>query len=72
MIERYAADGIAPPANLVADTQKLDNVERVGMDLFESHPLGLELAGVILLVSLVGAVVIARKRNDPETAEPSA
>jgi len=40
----------------------LDNVERVGVDLFESHPLGLELAGVILLVSLVGAVVIARQR----------
>jgi NADH-quinone oxidoreductase subunit J len=72
MIDRYAADGIEPPANLVADTQQLDNVERVGMDLFENHPLGLELAGVILLVSLVGAVVIARKRNDPEAAEPSA
>lgn len=41
---------------------KLSNVEQVGLDLFRSHPLGLELAGVILLVSLVGAVVIARKR----------
>jgi NADH-quinone oxidoreductase subunit J len=40
----------------------IDNVQHVGLDLFESHPLGLELAGVILLVSLVGAVVIARKR----------
>lgn len=44
----------------------LDNVERVGLDLFEAHPLGLELAGVILLVSLVGAVVIARRRVDGE------
>ncbi len=42
----------------------LDNAERVGLDLFQSHPLGLELAGVILLVSLVGAVVIARQRAD--------
>jgi NADH-quinone oxidoreductase subunit J len=39
---------------------KLSNVERVGLDLFESHPLAIELAGVILLVSLIGAVVIAK------------
>ena len=43
----------------------LDNTERVGLDLFRKHPLGLELAGVILLVSLVGAVVIARVRTEP-------
>lgn len=49
------------PESLAADTQ-LDNVERIGLDLFRSQPLGLELAGVILLVSLVGAVVIARKQ----------
>lgn len=55
-----------------AQAQSLDNVERVGFDLFHSHPLGLELAGVILLVSLVGAVVIARKRVDvPEEADPA-
>jgi len=39
---------------------KLSNAERVGLDLFESHPLAIELAGVILLVSLIGAVVIAK------------
>lgn len=42
------------------------NVERIGLDLFRSHPLGLELAGVILLVSLVGAVVIARMKVETE------
>jgi NADH-quinone oxidoreductase subunit J len=42
---------------------EVSNVERVGIDLFRGHPLGLELAGVILLVSLVGAVVIARQRG---------
>lgn len=46
------------------DAVKLDNIEHVGLDLFQAHPLGLELAGVILLVSLVGAVVIARKHVD--------
>ncbi len=40
----------------------VSNIERVGLDLFESHPLGLELAGVILLVSLIGAVVIAKQK----------
>lgn len=44
----------------------LTNPEHVGLDLFRSHPLGLELAGVVLLVSLVGAVVIARMRVDTE------
>jgi NADH-quinone oxidoreductase subunit J len=51
----------------VLSADKLDNSERVGVDLFKSHPLGLELAGVILLLSLVGAVVIARKRVETET-----
>lgn len=53
----------------LAPTDTVDNVERVGVDLFRSHPLGLELAGVILLVSLVGAVIIARKRVE-EPAPP--
>jgi NADH:ubiquinone oxidoreductase subunit 6 (subunit J) len=53
------------------------NTERVGLDLFRSHMLGLELAGVILLVSLVGAVVIARQKvnlmeADADTAEEAA
>lgn len=47
---------------------EVSNVERVGIDLFRGHPLGLELAGVILLVSLVGAVVIARQRGSIEEA----
>ncbi|MEM7575971.1 MAG: NADH-quinone oxidoreductase subunit J [Planctomycetota bacterium] len=36
------------------------NVERVGLDLFMQNPLAIELAGVILLLSLIGAVVIAK------------
>ena len=51
-------------AAMVGATNDLSNVERVGLDLFRSHPLGIELAGVILLVSLVGAVVIARMKVD--------
>ena len=54
----------------MANPTRLTNTERVGLDLFRSHPLGLELAGVILLVSLVAAVVIARKQIEPEPLEP--
>jgi NADH-quinone oxidoreductase subunit J len=48
------------------DARSLSNAERVGLDLFQGNPLGLELAGVILLVSLIGAVIIARKVVDEE------
>lgn len=61
------------PARELADieTERLDNTEQVGIDLFRGHPLGLELAGVILLVALMGAVVIARQRVDPPDAAPA-
>jgi len=53
-----------------ASATELSNAERVGLDLFESHPLAIELAGVILTLSLIGAVVIARTRvpNEDEVA----
>jgi len=37
------------------------NIDQVGVALFEGHELGIELAGVILLLSMVGAIVIGRK-----------
>ncbi len=64
-------DEIANLPTALADNRSLDNTEHVGLDLFRSHPLGLELTGVILLVSLVGAVVIAKLRVEPDTAEPA-
>ena len=57
---------LASAPSVTAD--KVSNVERVGLDLFESHPLAIELAGVILLVSLIGAVVIARTHVPNEDA----
>lgn len=47
------------------------NIDRVGVNLFESHVLGIELAGIVLLVSMVGAVVMARKRVVAERSSPS-
>lgn len=48
--------------------EQLTNVERIGLDLFQAHPLAIELAGIILLLALVGAVVIAKTQihNDDE------
>lgn len=65
---RTEAGAVMPPD--AADPESLTNTERVGLDLFRGHPLGLELTGVILLVSLVGAVVIARLKTSPEPNEP--
>jgi len=65
-INQLVARSGTEDAALIAKADRVENVERIGLDLFEKHPLGLELAGVILLVSLVGAVVIARKRIDAQ------
>lgn len=42
------------------------NIETVGLALVGEHPLSLELAGVILLLAMVGAVVLARKQTEVE------
>ncbi|MEM6757612.1 MAG: NADH-quinone oxidoreductase subunit J, partial [Planctomycetota bacterium] len=64
-------DALATPSgNTPAGTAELSNVERVGLDLFQSHPLAIELAGVILLLALIGAVVIAKTRVPDEDSAP--
>lgn len=49
----------AIPAPVLAEF--VTNIDRVGLNLFEAHTLGIELAGVILLLAMVGAIVIARR-----------
>jgi NADH-quinone oxidoreductase subunit J len=49
-----AADGV--PA------ERPDNVHVVGLDLVARYPASLELAGVILLMAMFGAVVLARRQ----------
>jgi len=39
-----------------------DNSRQVGVDLVSKYPAGLEIAGVVLLMALFGAVVLARKQ----------
>ena len=47
-----------PPSHLP------DNTSRVGMALVNRFPVSLELAGVILLMAMLGAVVLARRQTD--------
>jgi NADH-quinone oxidoreductase subunit J len=44
------------------DELAADNIDGVGMALIAEHPMSLELAGVILLMAMLGAVVLARKQ----------
>ena len=44
------------------------NVQVLGVSLYSQYSLSLELAGILLTIALVGAVVIARK-NTPERQE---
>lgn len=44
------------------ESLEVTNAEGVGYDLIASHPMALELAGVILLMAMIGAVVLARRQ----------
>lgn len=70
-VQQASAATPAAEATAAAEPERLTNAEWIGLDLFASHPLGLELAGVILTVSLIGAVVIARTRVPEEDAATS-
>jgi NADH-quinone oxidoreductase subunit J len=50
---------VAWPKNLAAT-----NIEGVGRALLADHPGAIEIAGVILLMAMLGAVVLARKQVD--------
>ncbi|MGD9791645.1 MAG: NADH-quinone oxidoreductase subunit J [Phycisphaerales bacterium] len=41
---------------------RLTNVEQVGFNLLRDHPGSIEIAGVILLMAMLGAVVLSRKQ----------
>lgn len=56
----------------IPENVRVTNLEAVGFALLSEHPLALELAGVILLMSLVGAVVIARKHAETGESETAA
>lgn len=47
---------------------KVSNPEGVGFTLLADHPGGIEVAGVILLMAMLGAVVLARKKVEMDEA----
>lgn len=47
---------------------KVSNPEGVGFTLLADHPGGIEVAGVILLMAMLGAVVLARKKIEADEA----
>jgi len=54
-------------AGVTADTRTVlpapSNVQLVGISLYSRYSLSLELAGILLTIALVGAVIIARKNT---------
>ncbi|MCL4222590.1 MAG: NADH-quinone oxidoreductase subunit J [Phycisphaerales bacterium] len=44
------------------------NVEELGFNLLADHPMTIEIAGVILLMAMLGATVLARRQVDIEEA----
>ncbi len=51
------------PANLY-----LTDTEGVAFDLIDAHPGAIEIAGVILLMAMIGATILARKKVDMDDA----
>lgn len=66
------ADGSVVVMAAFPESLRARNIEGVGLELVGGHPLALEMAGVILLLAMLGAVVLARKRIDLEQAEKMA
>ena len=45
-----------------------DNLDRLGFNLLNDHPIMIEVAGMILLMAMLGATVLARKHIELEDA----
>lgn len=54
------------------DDLRAENLDGVGFTLIAEHPMALELAGVVLLMAMLGAVVLARKHIEIGEAEKAA
>ncbi|MFG0329618.1 MAG: NADH-quinone oxidoreductase subunit J [Phycisphaerales bacterium] len=58
----------APRIVVLPDDFRIENVERVGLSLVGDFPISLEVAGVILMMAMLGAVTLARKPSRLEAA----
>lgn len=66
------ANGPAAPAapSQQSDAPPIGNTWAVGQVLMTTYVMAVEIAGVLLLVAVVGAIAIARKRIDPAALTP--
>ena len=65
--DRDAATGRVREDAMVAET--FGATQKLGVYLFQNHVVSLELAGLLLTVSMVGAIIIARRRIALPAAE---
>ncbi|MGQ9649715.1 MAG: NADH-quinone oxidoreductase subunit J family protein [Phycisphaerae bacterium] len=68
--QRIAASAQAEPVSMTKD-DTAGNVRLVGQKMMTTYVLAVEIAGVLLLVALVGAVGLARKRIEAEALTPA-
>jgi NADH-quinone oxidoreductase subunit J len=61
MVRYELADGQRKALTLPEDAMP-ENIQRVGLGLILKFPVSLELAGVILLMAMFGAVILARRQ----------
>jgi NADH-quinone oxidoreductase subunit J len=59
-------DSFVLPAAVPAAPQAVGNSERVGMALYTTYLLPFEIASILLLVAIVGAVVLAKRKTQAE------
>jgi len=50
-----------PPAVATAATPALGNTEQVGMLLYTNYLIPFEIASMLLLVAMIGAIVLAKR-----------
>ncbi len=60
------SDGITDRQVAMPDDLHISNVEAVGFDLLNEYPGSIEIAGVILLMAMLGATVLSRKQVEFE------
>src|SRR5262249_48387024 len=58
----WGAKPVEPPAGLEPMPVGGGNIETVGMELYQRYLLPFEVASILLLVAMIGAVVLARKK----------
>ncbi len=70
--DSWAISDAATRESLVRKTEgeAIENVERLGSSLMTEFPVSLEVAGVILMLAMVGAAVLARQVGGEKAGAP--